>query len=249
MAKHISVGLILLVAAVGSGAPAAAKNCTNPGTQWTISATAVDGTSAAIQGDGAPYSNGQTGVTAVINVCSGTYDATLNLSASRSLSFSFAQLLASNGNTPSWALAGNTETGAGFVNIRNLWYVPAGHTRNDEYIFRTWMGSSVPVFEAFNMVTPSPDPPLSGAGAAANTPYPTSPVLAHHCPANTNTATCPNVTAETWFVYPDTNPTASGTSTTGLPISQVGTLFVTSKGKRVNAGQFSMPFLFVISMN
>src|SRR4051812_43550513 len=115
MAKHISVGLILLVAAVGSGAPAAAENGrTKPGTEWTISATAVDGTSAAIQGDGAPYSNGETGVTAVINVCSGTYDATLNLSPSRSLSLSFAQLLASNANTPSWALAGNTETGAGF---------------------------------------------------------------------------------------------------------------------------------------
>ena len=84
----------------------------NPGLQWTINTLYIDGSVAAIQGDGAPYVNGQTGVDAVINVCSGTYDATLNLSGGRSLSFTFSEPVASNSYTPSWALAGATESGA-----------------------------------------------------------------------------------------------------------------------------------------
>jgi len=173
----------------------------------------------------------------------------VNVGGGRSLSFSFAGLLASNAYTPAWALNGNTETGAGFLNIRNLWFVPAGFTRNDEYTFRTWMGSNVPVAGSpgFDMLNPAPDPPLSGANfAKANAPYPNAPVIAHHCPAYTNSATCPNIVAETWFVYPDPDPTAL--SPTGQPVAQVGVLFTTLKGSRVNAGEFAMPFLFTISV-
>jgi hypothetical protein len=245
--------LLLVVMAATAAANAEAKGtCANPGVTWTIDGLYVDGTPAAIQGDGAAYADGQSGVTAHINVCSGTYDATLLLSGRRSLSFSFARLLASNAYTPSWVLAGNTVSGAGFLNIRNLWFVPAGFTRNDEYTFTTWMGSNVPVSGSpgFDMLNPSPDATLTGGPnlAKANVPYPNSPVIAHHCPANTNTATCPNIVAETWFVYPDPNPTAAGTSPTGLPIATVGVLFASSKGSNVNAGEFSMPFLFTISM-
>jgi hypothetical protein len=70
--------------------------------------------------------------------------------------------------------------------------------------------------------------------------------VVHHCPANTNTSTCPNIVQETLFAYPDPNPTASGVGQSGLPITQVGTLLVTNK--LVNGGQFSMPFLFTISL-
>jgi hypothetical protein len=229
-------------------------SCTNPGIQWVINGIYVDGTTAsAIQGDGAPYVNGESGVTAVVNVCSGTYDATLLLSRPRTLSFSFARALATNSNTPSWALSGSTQTGAGFLNVRNIFYVPSGSSRNAEYTFSTRFGSNPPASGSpdFRMLNPSAEAPAAGAGSEvslSNSPYPDSLIIVHHCPANTNTSTCPNITSETWFAYPDPNPTASGTGQTGLPISQVGALLVSSKGTLVNAGEFSVPFLFAISL-
>ncbi len=229
-------------------------NCTDPGIQWTINPIYVDGTTPnRIQGDGAPYISGQNGVTARINVCSGTYDATLLLAKPRTLSFSFAGLLAYNSNTPSWALTGSTQTGTGFLNVRNIWFVPSGSERNSEDTFTTRLGSNPPApsgSPAFPMANPSPDAPSSIPNVLrlANNPYPDSLVTVHHCPGNTNTATCPNITHETWFVYPDPNPTASGASQTGLPITQVGNLLITVHGSIVDAGEFSMPFSFTISL-
>jgi hypothetical protein len=97
------------------------------------------------------------------------------------------------------------------------------------------------------MAGPQPQAPQAGAGGT-NSPYPNSLIVVRHCPAGANTATCPNITHETWFVYPDPNPTASGVGQTGLPIAQVGALLVTSKGALINAGEFSMPFFFTISL-
>jgi len=223
---------------------AQAHGCTDPGTQWIINPVYIDGTTInAIQGDGAPYVNGQSGVTALIQICSGTTDATLLLSKSRSVSFSFAKLLASNSNTPSWALSGSTVTG-GFLNVRDIFFVPAGSDRNQEYTFTTWLGSNTSNAN-LRIAGPSPEAPQAGAGPV-NTPYPNSLIVVHHCPANTNTSTCPNIVHETWFAYPDPNPTASGVGQTGLPITQVGTLLVGNK--LVNGGEFSMPFLFTISL-
>lgn len=225
--------------------------CTDPGTQWILNSLYVDNTTAnAIQGDGSPYVNGQSGVTAVINVCSGTTDATLLLGSPRKLSFSFAGLLASNSYTPSWALSGSTETGTGFLNVRNIFFVPAGSNRNLEYTFTTWFGSNPPApgTPNFRMAGPSPQAPQAGAGGDVNSPYTGSLIVVHHCPAGANTSTCPNIVHETWFAYPDPNPTASGAGQTGLPIAQVGTLLVSNKGGSINGGQFSMPFLFTISL-
>jgi hypothetical protein len=243
--------IILLAFSIQSGRAEKGQPCTDPGVQWVINPLYVDGTTAAIQGDGSPYVNGEPGVAAVINVCSGTTDATLLLTKPRSLSFSFADILATNSATPSWARSGSTETGAG-LNVRNIFFVPPGLTRNDEYTFSTRFGTNVSVSgsPAFRMLNPSPDAPSTGVGdlASENSPYTDSLVIVHHCPANTNTATCPDITFETWTAYPDPNPTATGTGQTGTPITQVGTLLVTSKGTMANAGEFSMPFLFTISL-
>jgi hypothetical protein len=235
----------LLLAFLAASAASAQKpgSCVNPSIQWTINPTYIDGTTNAVQSDGATYIDGQPGVSAVVHVCSGTYDAILLLSKGRTLSTSFSKLLASNSNTPSWALNGSTQSQTGST-IHNLFYVPSGADRNQEYTFTTRGGAG------FSMVNPSPDAPSSVPNLVAigNTPYPDSLVVVHHCPANTNTSTCPNITHETWFVYPDPNPTASGTGQTGLPITQVGALIVSSHGTNVNGGEFSFPFYFTISL-
>jgi hypothetical protein len=207
----------------------------------------VDGSVAAIQSDGAPYIDGQSGVTTVVNVCSGTYDATLLLSSTaRSLSFDFSGIVNSNQYTPSWALAGDTESGSsGFFNVHDLWFVPEGFTRADEYTFTTWLHSSVPArgTPGFSMTNPSHDTSVPNTNVAvANSPYPNARVIAHHCPANTNTATCPNIVTETWFVYPEQVSTTPGDP------APVGVLFTSVKGSPVNSGQFRMPFFFTISM-
>jgi len=209
-------------------------------------------TSSAIAGDGSPYINGQSGVSATIKVCTGTNDAVLS-NSSRNISFSFAKMLFSNANTPSWANSGGTVTGTGLLNVRNITFVPTGLTRADEYMFTTRMGSNLPVkgswnFRIFKQTTDA----VSGNDvyvSTNNTPYLNSAVIAHHCPANSTaiTAPCAGVIHETWFVYPDT-AVESGTSQTGLPLSQVGALVNTQKPSNpVNAGEFSMPFYFAIS--
>ena len=249
--------ILLITVAFVAQAAQAQKNggCTNPAIQWIINPIYVDGaTPNKIQGDGSPYIDGQSGVTTRINVCSGTFDATLLLgNRGRVLSYDFSGLLASNSYTPAWALSGSTVTGAGFLNVRNIWFVPSGSNRDEEYTFTTRLGSNPPVSSGspdFPMANPSPDAPSSipNVLALSNTPYPDSLVIVHHCPANTNTAACPNIVHETWFAYPDPNPTASGVSQTGRPITQVGNLLVTVRGSKVNAGEFSMPFSFTISL-
>jgi len=246
--------LFTLVAIAQLASAQKGGKCADPSIQWTINPMYVDGiTPSAIQGDGAPYVDGQSGVTAVINVCSGSYDATLQLGKGRTFSFSFAKQLASNSNTPSWALSGSTESGTGGFDVRNLFFVPSGSNRNLEYTFTTRSGSTPPAPGSpdFTMTNPAPEAPSSVPNllAIANVPYNDSLVIVHHCPAGTNTATCPNITHETWFVYPDPNPTASGTGQTGLPITQVGTLLTVShNGSEVNAGEFSMPYYFTISL-
>jgi hypothetical protein len=244
--RTIVVALLLALAASSVEAKGSCSS-QNPGLEWTINTLYVDGSAAAIQGDGASYINGQSGVSTVINVCSGSYDATMLLSgSSRSWSVDFSGIVASNPNTPSWALAGGTQSGSGgFFNVRNLWFVPDGFTRADEYTFTTWFGSNVPArgLPGFKMMNPSHDIPVGNENpASANVPYANARVIAHHCPANTNTASCPNIVAETWFVYPEQVSTTPGDP------APVGVLLTTVKGSLVNSGEFTMPFFFTISM-
>ena len=242
--------LICLSLAAQSAPAQKGGGCTDPGIQWTINLTYVDGTTPnAIQGDGSPYINGQSGVDARVNVCSGTYDATLLLGHQRTMSISFAQLLASNSFTPSWAKTSSTETGTGFLNVRNIFFVPSGSNRSQEFTFTTRFGSTGPENGNLTMINPSAEAPSSAPNLAlANTPYTDSLVYVHHCPATSSpSATCSGITNETWLVYPD--PTVSGTSAqTGLPLLAVGTLLISNRGGEVNAGQFSVPFFFTISL-
>ena len=213
----------------------------------------VDGTTVnGITGDGSPYVNGQSGVAATIKVCTGTNDAVLELaSSSRTLSFSFARMLASNKNTPAWA--NGIVSGQGLLNIKHIVFVPTGYTRADEYTFTTRMGSRPPAKGSWNlrMFYPTTDAISDNDGVTeANAPYTDTIVHVKHCPAN-STATCGPCVAivhETWYVYPDQNLPGGFSAQTGLPLFQVGGLVDTQTPTGVNAGQFSMPFSFVISV-
>ena len=219
--------------------------------QWSIASTYVDGTTPnLVLGDGSPYANGQSGVEATIKVCDGTNDAVLQLSSPRNVSVIFSNPLATNSNTPSWA--SGSVTGAGVLNIQNIVFVPNGLSRSDEYTFTSRMGAQLPVkgswnFRMWNPTTQAVSTDGSSV-AAANSPSSDSLVYVHHCPAN-STATagqCPGIVHETWFVYADSTETGIS-SQTGLPLKQVGGLENTQPINPVNAGQFSIPFFFVIS--
>jgi hypothetical protein len=216
--------------------------------QWTLNANYVDGTTLnAIRGDNAgSYINGKSGVSALIKTCdvNGTNNAVLITGSSRQLTFDFAaHVLASNANTPSWAFGIVTGSG-GVLNVANITFVPAGKSSSQEYAFTTWMGSNVPVKGTWNfrMWYPTTDAmmgdPTNPNVIAANSPNTDTPVNAYHCPANNPSPSpmCTGVALETWFVWP------LGSS------PWVGGLANTARSAPVNAGQFSMPFYFVISV-
>lgn len=248
--RILTVSISCALGALGSFGAAPSK-CVNPSTQWIFNPVYVDGTAAGIQGDGSPYVDGVTGNAALINVCNGTYDATLDIGTRRSISFRFAGLLSSNSATPSWALKGDTIAGPSFLSVRNIWYVPAGHDRSMEYTFTTRMNASIPAKGSYGLhfLATNPDAPSNAPNVSiANSPYPDSPVVVHHCPAGANTSPCPNTLHETWYVYPDPSPTASGPSQTGRPVTQVGTLLNTQTTPGKNAGEFSVSFSLAISL-
>ena len=150
---HPTLTLLFTFRAAGTAFAGKPGSCVNPSLQWTIGPNYIDGTTNAVQSDGATYIDGQPGVSAVVHVCSGTYDAILLLSKGRTFSTSFAKLLASNPNTPSWALNGTTQTETTST-IHNLFFVPSGTDRNQEYSFTTRGGAG------FSMVNPAPQAPF-----------------------------------------------------------------------------------------
>jgi hypothetical protein len=221
--------------------------------RWTIASTYTDGITRDLVVDdgGGPYVNGQSGVQSTIKVCDGTNDAVMQFSSTvRGFTVLFTKPLATNSNTPPWG--SGSVSGQGILNIRNVAFVPPGYTRAEEYSFTTRMRAQLSVKGTWNIRMWNANnqaSPTSGAALAeANTPYTSSLVHAHHCPANSNATTgpCAGIVHETWFVYADTAGTGVS-SQTGLPLTQVGGLQNSQTATPVNAGQFSMPFSFVIS--
>ena len=245
MIRMIVVALSVSIAA-SAGQP---SNCSNLPVQWTVNNTQLDGVSPSlITNDGSAYINGQSGVTAYITTCI-TGDAVVALSGTqRSISFHFTAPLYTDQFTPA-GLSGSTVPVAS-VNVRNIMYQ---HNAALEYTFTTRLGSNSSQFGPFRMLNLSSQAVAPGEGGdnVANTPYADALVNVHHCPKSTlPNGGCPALAHETFYVYPD--PTVYGTSaTTGLPVTQVGTLIVTTgSGKNsqtVNGGEFSMPFYFAIS--
>lgn len=246
--------VLLCGVSVAFGAFGAGKCNADIPLQWEIRELYADGTPNAIRSDGSLYIHGVNGVErSVINVCSGSYDATLLLArtpANRSISLSFAKRLATNGDTPTWAATGQTITGKWFLNIPHL--LAPDKDLTQEFDFTGRLSSTGPTSDVPHVRMLNPDSYVGKVpGPEANSPYPNSLVNVHHCPADPappiTAGLCAGITAETWFIWPDPAPTADGTPF-GYPITQVASLILDGKrGARINAGEFSIPFYIVIS--
>lgn len=242
----------LILAALVSTAPQAqaAKPaaCSNPAVKWefrssyTIDIGGIPTPFASrITGDGSPYSG-------VVNLCSGSGDATLQ-TGSRGVTFAFGANLAPGGGTIT-PVSGDT-----FFNLRNLVFEHFPGERLTEYEFTTWLGSGIPSpkkakwnFRLFNPAADAAGSIISPADLnTTNTPLVTSEVTVHHCPANLTSTTCLNFPKETWLVYPDPAPATYRVGGAPSAFRNVGAL-VNSQSALVNLGQFEMPFYFVISI-
>ncbi len=221
------------------------NNCTGIPVQWTVSNLYNDGvTPSLVTNDGtAAYVNAQHGVAATIGTC-GPYDAVLVLSSStRAVSFKFTEPLFTNSYTPA-GLTGST-VNALSVNVRNLLY---NYVSTADYTFTTRLGANLIQFGPVRMINSNSQAmPVTSDDSMANQPNADALVYVHHCPKSlTGSVSCPALAHETWFVYPDL--------TTGDPLTPrwTGTMILTvGNGKNatdVNAGQFSMPFKFAISL-
>jgi len=251
--------LMLIPVAIAAQTAVAQKKpgCTNPSLSWKIYQSYVDPVTqitytSAIQGDSSSvYVDGSSGVQATLFLCDlQTLDAVLTISSPRSTSISFSNILVTNGNTPSWAAAGATATGPLAMDVRALGFVPSGLTRSQEFRFTTRFRTGVPEGGSFPLVllNPSPSAPSTdGSGSVSNPPnatYYDSLINVQHCPANDAlpvSALCSSGAPETWIVWPDSTMTPA----------QVATLMDQTKPIKppgVNAGQFSIPFYFVISV-
>ena len=226
--------------------------CVAPRLHWELKGQYTIGTdlfqSGIKDGDGkGVYKDGTDGVTAVIELCAVGKDATLD-SGNRKITFLFGSPLGP-GITPDW-----DTTGPAFIRIGNIRGLPLDVDPNQEYEFTTWMTTNPPSPKRtdykFRMVNPGADFHKQYP-EDLNQPYVTAKVNVYHCPVKNPAATagpCTGLTKETFFVYPDPTPT---TYSDGTPANyrNVGALIdITRPQDPVIAGQFEVPFLFVISV-
>lgn len=246
--KTVLLGLVCALAAWGAGK---GKCTSDVRVQWEIKSTYIDGTTpSAIFGDGINgnlYVDGQSGVATAIDVCGGTGDAklVLNFSTGRDLFVNFANMLHSTPNTPTQV----SGPPIGCMNVcwmpivRNLWYLPAGENRDSEFEFTTHLTGGGPLNSHVVMVNPNVDAVPASSETAANSPHTNSPVHVVHCPANfTGSSESGRCTGgpEQWHVWPESGPGET-------PNTQVATLLIDRKPKRVSGGEFRIPFYFVIT--
>lgn len=236
------------------------NQCTNPSLSWTINSSYTDGGTnvtytGQIQGDrSGAYVDGTSGVVTVMHVCGGSNDATLTLSSPRSASVIFGPQLDPAVAPPSFACNGCTVTGEPMAwDLSDLGLNWSPSTSATNYNFTTGFNANVPVSSGtygLHLLSPSSDVPDTLA-QWVNPPYTTyddSVVHVQHCPAGSNQGSminpvnpyneCPTLAKETWFVWPD--------ATTAPP--QIATLLNQKRSPGVNAGQFSMPFFFTITL-
>ena len=235
MFRTALAGLAATVCALAAGP----NSCTPIPVQWTVfGVNQINNQTSLLTEDGkGTYINNQSGVSATI-ACN--QDAILALDKStRSVVLNFTQPLYTDSHTPA-GLTGKAIT-ANSVNVRNILYLYSATT---PYTFTTTLSVSPINIGWFRMLSlAEAASPQTADFPMANNPNMDALVNVRHCPANSSSSTCPASSHETWYVYP------VPTSQTDPP--SVGTLIVNiGKGNTVtdvNAGQFAMPFYFVIS--
>lgn len=175
--------------------------------------------------NGSTYVHGIDGVSAVIHICSGSYDAILQTTTSvRKIGVDFSNQVSATPYSPkNWT----TFVGNVGINVRSLLYT---YSEFSDYTFSTRMGVDFTgpdkVAYRFRIQNPSTNA-FVGLEPMSNTPQLEALVMVHHIPAN-------GADPERWEVYPD-------------PASGIGTLLPTIKGKLQNGGQYSLPFKIVIT--
>ena len=228
-------GFVLL----GSAGLLTAGSCKTDAVSVTISPTySFGGTSTAsmIYPDGsAPYVDGISGVSAIINT-SCTADLIVNLkSSSRTVGFSFQNAAATNSSTPSWTTTPFMST-ADYLVVRNLLY---NYSPNVYYQFTTSAAFDFTAPDGFYDRITFANPLAQVHVAEPNQPYNTALIVVTHAPADPTTGA-----VETWTI----TPSNANTNPAGTPVTtQLGTLLLNSKHGYTNGGEFSVPFQFTVT--
>ena len=225
--------------------------CVNVPIRVTLLPLPTGGSASVLRGDGTDtYQDGQSGVTARINFCSGSRDATITTQAktsTRKIRISFPEPLADtslSGQTPSWAGAGIEIEVGFFFNIRNIlchsgscgdtfttrmnWQFAGPDGRDYRWRFYPAMADS-PDLHSPDMLLDEPD---------INEPYETSYVLVHHRPGNCGVSGGAPVVYDQWDVTAANPNNPEG-------FLQLGTLHRSPKGPNdtiLHMGQYSMPY-------
>lgn len=231
---------------------ASTGNCTTIPTSWTFN-DQLSGATIKSDGLGIPYQNGVDGVNdTAIQSCSGSYDATMNLSRSkRSVSMQFpAPLDVDPGPAPSFA-GGQAFPAKATFNIRNV--LDSGNitSASPATIFYTVMTVQFPAPDGntyrlfFNPTDPCPTspvgtfcPPVSDIGSIQNmnTQYSTSWVKVTYTPPTYDQQSGKIITYATWLV--------DGEMLDSEGHLQVGAL---GNGSNIQVGQYVMPFQILIT--
>jgi hypothetical protein len=182
------------------------------------------------------YTDGVSGVTAIINGC--TNDAVIAIGKStRHVGFNFSDAVVTNSNAPAW-------TSSPFMTqphltIRNLLYQ---YNSAAYYQFTTQAAYGFPAPDGSSYQVQFVNPYAQASSVTGpNQPYLTSLIIVTHNPANPSTGA-----VENWIVQPDnTNMNPNGTP----PATQVGVLLSSSlkPSLTTNDAEFSMAFQFTIT--
>jgi hypothetical protein len=232
------ISAMLMAAATVFGGPCATTSI-NVTISYNYAFGGVSFASAVYPDSPLAYSDGVNGVRAIINNCSGDLILDLN-NSTRQVGFSFQNAVSMNSDTPVWPSTSFLATGAYLV-VNNLLYNSSGpsFTTGAELAFTPPGGTSrSPDTICFHNLTAN----VTGGCLNVNSPDNTSLLVVQHTPANPLTGA-----VETWTINPDnTNMNLSGTPAA----TQVGALQLPPHGssRDVNAGQFSMPFQFTVTL-
>jgi hypothetical protein len=183
----------------------------------------------------APYANGISGVSAIINT-SCTADLILDLGKStRQIGWSFQSAVAANISTPTWTGTAFLSSGDHMV-VRNLLYQ---YNPSAYYQFTTSAAFDFNAPDGGTDRVTFANPSAQVHTAEPNQPYNTALVVVTHLPADPTTGA-----VETWVIAPsnaNTNPSGPPAAT------ELGTLLIASKHGLTDAGEFSLPFQFTIT--
>lgn len=238
------------IAAIGAflaGSALYAGPCQSISVSVVISPTyTFGGTSApsAILPDGnGAYTDGVSGVGAHMWVPTHSCDGNLVLNVSnstRQIGWSFQNAIVPDAGTPSWTSTPFMTKGDYLIvtNLFDQYNAAAFYTFNTSAVFEFDAPDGTVDSLAFdNPNAAYPNPQVNAA--EANQPYNTALVVVTHSPADPSTGA-----VETWTI----TPSNANTNPSGTPVAtQLGTLLLADKKGYVNAGQFSVPFQFIVT--